>query len=120
MNRLSTVLACALAAACATGASAERVVLVESSPPPAALHAPPSAVLLAEQSRNGFATGHPTMVELHPGFSVVDRSAVIDARPGDVVELNHAVPVPRAYRVGAANSATNPTGTELLGQNGGQ
>lgn len=120
MKRLTTMLACAIAAASASVASAERVVVVESSPPPAVLATPPTVVLLAEQSRNGLETGHPTLVELRPGYSIVDRSAVIDARPGDVVDLHDAVPVPRGYRVGPSNDATNPTGTELAGQNGGQ
>ena len=38
----------------------------------------------------------------------------------EVVVLHHAVPVPHPMRVGPANAGTNPTGTELTGQNSGQ
>ena len=112
MKRLPLALACALAVAGASAAHAERVVVVEAPPP--------SAVLLTEQTRNGVDTGHPTLVEVRPGYGLVDGSAVIDARPGEIVELRRAVPVPRGHRVGPSNSGTNPTGTELAGQNGGQ
>ena len=103
-------LACAFFA---TAAHADRVVVVESPPPR-------STVLLTEQTRNGIDTGHPTLLEVRPGYGLVDGSAVIDARPGQVVELRRGVPVPRGHRVGPANSGTNPSGTELAGQNGGQ
>jgi hypothetical protein len=45
---------------------------------------------------------------------------VNDAMPGEVVVLRKAVPVPHPMRVGAANAGTNPSGTELAGQNSGQ
>lgn len=111
MKRLPLTLACALVIG-AGAANADRIVVVEAPPP--------SSVLLTEQTRNGVPTGHPTLVEVRPGYGLVDRSAVIDARPGEIVELRRAVPVPRSHRVGPSNSATNPSGTELAGQNGGQ
>ena len=77
-------------------------------------------VLLTEQSRDGINTGRPTMVEVAPEHSLVDRSRVNDVEPGDVVVLHSAVPIPHPVRVGPANSGTNPTGTELQGQNSGQ
>ena len=77
-------------------------------------------VLLTEQSRDGINTGRPTLVEAAPDYNLVDPSRVTDAGPGEVVVLHSAVPVPHPMRVGPANSGTNPTGTELQGQNSGQ
>ena len=96
----------------AMNASAQPLLIVEAQPR--------SQVLVTEQSRDGFDTGRPTLVEVRPGIALVDRSRVNDAHPGEVVVLRNAVPVPHPMRVGAANAGTNPTGTELAGQNSGQ
>jgi hypothetical protein len=93
-------------------ATAQSFLIVEAQPQ--------NEVLLTEQSRDGFNTGRPTLVEVAPDYSLVDRSRVNDVGPGDVVVLHSAVPVPQPRRVGPANSGTNPTGTELQGQNSGQ
>lgn len=105
--------ACALAAALASGAAQSQAFLIVESQPS-------NEVLLTEQSRDGVNTGRPTMVELGPDRGFLDRSRVNDVEPGEVVVLHSAVPVPHASRVGPANSGTNPTGTELQGQNSGQ
>ena len=104
--------ALALAALASGGATAQSFLIVEAQPR--------SQVLMTEQSRDGFATGRPTLVEVRPGIALVDRSRVNDAQPGEVVVLRNAVPVPHPMRVGAANTGTNPSGTELAGQNSGQ
>ena len=107
------IAAWALAGVFATGvATAQSFLIVEVQPQ--------NEVLLTEQSRDGVNTGRPTMVEVAPSYSLVDRSRVNDVEPGDVVVLHSAVPVPQPRRVGPANSGTNPTGTELQGQNSGQ
>ena len=110
-HRLAAVLAVAgtLGAAEAT---AQAFLIVEAQPR--------SQVLVAEQSRDGLDTGRPTLVEVRPGVTLIDRSRVNDASPGEVVVLRKAVPMPHPMRVGAANAGTNPSGTELAGQNSGQ
>ena len=111
--RTTIIAAAAIAAAVgAAGASGQAFLIVEASPR--------SQVLMTEQSRDGFDNGRPTLVEVRPGATLIDRSRVNDAQPGDVVVLHKAVPVPHPMRVGAANTGTNPTGTELAGQNSGQ
>jgi hypothetical protein len=104
--------AAALAALASAAATAQPLMIVEAQPR--------SQVLVTEQSRDGVATGRPTLVEVRPGVALVDRSRVNDAQPGEVVVLRNAVPVPHPMRVGAANTGTNPSGTELAGQNSGQ
>ena len=111
--RTTMIAAAAIASAVgAAGASGQAFLIVEASPR--------SQVLMTEQSRDGFDNGRPTLVEVRPGATLIDRSRVNDAQPGDVVVLHKAVPVPHPMRVGAANTGTNPTGTELAGQNSGQ
>ena len=104
---------CIVAGALAASVADAQPVLVVETPPS-------REVMLTEQSRDGANTGRPTLVEVGPDYGVVDRSRVNDAMPGEVVVLHHAVPVPHPMRVGPANGGTNPTGTELTGQNSGQ
>ena len=93
-------------------AAAQAFLIVEAQPR--------TQVLVTEQSRDGFDTGRPTLVEVRPGATMIDRSRINDVQPGDVVVLHKAVPVPHPARVGPANGGTNPSGTELAGQNSGQ
>ena len=111
MNTTRIATALALATLAAGGAGAQPLMIVEVQPR--------SQVLVTEQSRDGFDTGRPTLVEVRPGVTLVDRSRVNDARPGEVVVLRKGVPVPHPMRVGSANAGTNPSGTELAGQNSG-
>jgi hypothetical protein len=113
MMKVAATFSCALTGALSAGlATAQPVFIVET--PPA------HEVLLTEQSRDGQNTGRPTMIEVGPDYGFVDRSRVNDVMPGEVVVLRNAVPVPHPMRVGAANAGTNPSGTELAGQNSGQ
>ena len=112
MNKTRIAAAFAFAALVAGGAAAQAFLIVEASPR--------SQVLVTEQSRDGWDTGRPTLVEVRPNVTLIDRSRINDAQPGDVIVLHKAVPVPHPMRVGAANGGTNPSGTELAGQNSGQ
>lgn len=113
MNAKSIVAGCALAGALVSGpASAQAFLIVEVTPR--------SQVLMTEQSRDGWDNGRPTLVEVRRDATLIDRSRINDAQPGDVIVLHKAVPVPHPMRVGAANTGTNPSGTELAGQNSGQ
>jgi hypothetical protein len=110
--RVAATVPCIVTGFAASVACAQPVLVVET--PPA------HQVLLTEQSRDGANTGRPTLVEFGPDYGFVDRSRVNDATAGEVIVLHHAVPVPHPMRVGPANAGTNPTGTELTGQNSGQ
>jgi len=107
------IAAWALAGMFVSGVAAAQSFLIVEAPPQ-------NEVLLTEQSRDGINTGRPTLVEAAPDYTLVDRSRVNDVAPGDVVVLHSAVPVPHPSRLGPANSGTNPSGTELAGQNSGQ
>ena len=111
--KVATTLSCVVTGALAAGLAAAQPVFVVETPPA-------HEVLLTEQSRDGANTGRPTLVEFGPDYGFVDRSRVNDAMPGEVIVLHHAVPVPHPMRVGPANAGTNPTGSELSGQNSGQ
>jgi hypothetical protein len=112
-TKVAATVSCIVTGALAASvAGAQPVFVVETLPA--------HEVLLTEQSRDGANTGRPTLVEFGPDYGFVDRSRVNDAMPGEVLVLQHAVPVPHPMRVGPANAGTNPTGSELSGQNSGQ